>query len=417
MATFFISYTQEDYRGSRDQSHLSEFLEKFEAVLRSRSEKSGKAVVFIDRNIAAGDNWSQNIEEALRTCEIFFSVESPAYFQRPFCDKEWNAFRQRLAEYALTRKEQKLPPMHIRIPWVPISGRARALLPPEAETIQDARNSLGVHAESGLEPLFRGNKVAEYQDVLTKLVTSAMEARDNHVLPPAPDFNFSHVKRTFPFLLQNQSAIGKERAVGMGSKFLRLGIIAGSREEIAHLRGEVVDSYGDQSFEWQPFYPAVPKGIGPLVQEIAGAEGVASGYLQVEGDLRVQLGDAEKDGVIVIFLVDPWVLEPQFENWRSWLSHYDNMHYLTSCLLIPWPSDPQTRASKDRLLGEIRHVLRTAATREPRSFREAIKSRKGLESEVLKAIARARKNIVKNREVARKLPGSDVDLPGISGPG
>ena len=405
-ATFFFSYARYN-----QGAYLDKFVGELTSLLRNRAGRYEDDFVFFDRGIEPGADWSAQIREALRTCQIFFSLESPAYFQREYCGKEWSAFRKRLEAHSHAT-QRAVPSLLIRIQWMPLLESQLKSIPQAVQKIQDTRGDLGdLYAKKGFEHLLRLNLEREYQEALTRLVERVIDALEKHHLPPASEI---------PDLSEIESAFQcpeKPAAAGMASAGVRhvlIGVIAGAWEEVRSFR-QTHDSYGSEPEDWRPFHPTVTQRIGPIVQGVASDLDLTSIILQMDGTLPKKLHEAEGTRNLVVFLLDPWAL--RLDERRKHALAYDAKHCLNCSLLIPWPSDTQTRDHRAKLSDLVRAALARTSQREPGPYREEIDSLDRLKSELIKAITRATALVVEQGEVKRRAESNwAITMPLLSGP-
>jgi FxsC-like protein len=396
MAKIFFSYARVNY-----DAYLKTFADDLKRLLRSRIGGSAEDLFFLDRDsLESGSEWPQEIREALRTCRIFLSIESPDYFLSEYCGKEWKAFRQRLGKPA--------PPLHIRIEWIPVPKWQLEALPKAVQDIQHTRAVL----DRDFEHLVRADPGPPFQLALSKLVDLIMHAWGKAPLPPADEIpELSQIESAFRSPAQTGVP---QTATAKGIKHVRFGIIAGAQEEIRDFR-EHADGYGSDPLDWKPFHPGDPRPIAPFAQGVVAKLNLTSHFLGLEGDLQKELAEAEMARNLVIFLVDPWALEMQQH--EGLLRSYNDMHFLSS-LLIPWPSDPQTQSFRARLVELMRLILAKTALREPESYREEIDSLERLETELVKAITTATAHIVVDQaKITRSVESPrKMAMPLLTGP-
>lgn len=395
MATFFFSYA----RVNRDV-YLDTFENDLKRLLRSRIGGSAEDLFFVDReSLEPGSEWPQKLREALRTCRVFLSIESPDYFLSEYCGKEWSAFRQRLGKLA--------PHLHIRIEWLPLPKQQFEALPKAVQAIQDTRAKVG----KDFEHLTRAESEETYNKALSTLVDLIVDAWQKYLLPPADEIpELSQIESAF--LSPGQVVVPQIKAPGV--KHVRFGVVASGEEDVRGVR-EHTGSYGSDPLDWMPFHPDDSSPIGLFVQDVAVSQKLTSHFLGLDGDLQEELAEAEKARNLVIFLVDPWALEMQ--QYEELFRSYDRMHFLTCSLLIPWPNDPQTRSSREKLMDLVRAILAKTAIREPGSYREEIDSLDRLKSELVKAIINVTARIVDLADVTRRVETRrKMALPLLTGP-
>jgi FxsC-like protein len=403
--TFFFSYARHN-----QSPYLEVFTRDLATLLRGRTGRPDVDLVFIDREIEPGTDWTRQIREALRTCQVFFSLESPAYFQSEYCGKEWSVFRGRIDNHA--RALENAPSLHFRLPWMPLSDGQLKSIPSPIQKLQDARSVLGdPYTKDGFEYLIRRHLEPEYQEALTRLVDRVIEAMEKYPLPSAADIpDLGSVASAFA--LPQHLETGQNEVAGVGH--IRLGVIAAAAQELPGLRKNM-SAYGSGAIDWKPFFPAVGQRIGAIAQRIAASQDLTSDFLKVDDTLAVSLTQAEQARNIVVFLVDPWALE--ISGYHKYIRSYDEKHCLNCSLLIPWPSDDETQDRKTKLFDRMRAALARTAQREPGSYREEIDSLDRLESELIKAITNATARMIELVEVTRRIESNwAITMPLLSGP-
>src|SRR2546422_523635 len=92
---FFFSYARKDH---------GPYLERFFKELKERVARKGLfdedqgEVSFRDiDNIEPGEDWGQELADALAKCLTMVSIYTPWYFARPYCGKEFRIFLDRQA--------------------------------------------------------------------------------------------------------------------------------------------------------------------------------------------------------------------------------------------------------------------------------------------------------------------------------
>src|SRR5437588_6624007 len=91
---FFFSYARDDNK----DGYLSTFYSDLCTEIHSVTNLSEEEVGYLDlANNQLGDDWSERLKDALRTCKVLVSVCSPNYFNREYCGKEFQVCLDRQA--------------------------------------------------------------------------------------------------------------------------------------------------------------------------------------------------------------------------------------------------------------------------------------------------------------------------------
>lgn len=132
---------------------------------------------YFDRNIPVGDSWPTALANALGDCKVFLALVSPSYFSSEYCGKEWQAFWNRLADYADEHGEW--PNLIVPVVWVP---PAPGGWPERTREVQTMKGRLGdAYDTYGMRYLLQ-NPAEGYQKALVKIATTVIEAGRAHQL-------------------------------------------------------------------------------------------------------------------------------------------------------------------------------------------------------------------------------------------
>src|SRR5262245_44919752 len=118
---FFLSYARVDAhkieKGRRQPDPT------FEAFLDRLSQRvtqlTGEGPGFVDRNIEIGEDWRDDLAEALATSKTMVCLYSPSYFKSETCGKEMQVFLDRRRRY-IRENVGKKPANIIPVIWQPI---------------------------------------------------------------------------------------------------------------------------------------------------------------------------------------------------------------------------------------------------------------------------------------------------------
>jgi hypothetical protein len=128
---FLLSYAREDARVAEDDPESDPHFKAFLARLKLRVKQlTGVADSgFVDVNsIQPGQEWPDELAEALRTAQTMVCLYSPAYFASPHCGKEMQVFLDRRRNYVRANAGKK-PANIIPVLWQPVPWRIPKTLP------------------------------------------------------------------------------------------------------------------------------------------------------------------------------------------------------------------------------------------------------------------------------------------------
>ena len=128
---FFLSYARRDAKtgvaNPRPDPHFEAFLEKLnERVVQLTGTPNPG---FVDRSIIEpGQEWPDELAEALRTAQTMVCLYSPAYFLSEYCGKEMQILLDRRRNY-ISAYAGKKPANIIPVLWQPVPWRIPKTLP------------------------------------------------------------------------------------------------------------------------------------------------------------------------------------------------------------------------------------------------------------------------------------------------
>jgi FxsC-like protein len=202
-----------------------------------------------------------------------------------------------------------------------------------------------------------------------------------------------------------------------GPEYVQFVVVAGRADELKSIRANV-DPYGDECWQWRPYYPEFEKSVGPFVQGVVASENLASGWLQPTASLPEELERAKGKNIVVVVIVDVWTI--RLSSYHELMRKFDKRSFFNCAVLIPWNSqDGETEQNHDKLETALRVTFENKmASKDPRSFREGITSPEELDSELRDVLIEIRRRILETGEVFRKAVGESVIVqPQINGPG
>jgi hypothetical protein len=126
---FLLSYARTDAKidgaPPLPDVHFEAFLQRLNLRVTQLTGSAG----FVDRtDIRPGDDWPDELAEALRTAQTMVCLYSPAYFLSEYCGKEMQVFLDRRRNYMRAYAGKK-PANIIPVVWQPVPWRIPKTLP------------------------------------------------------------------------------------------------------------------------------------------------------------------------------------------------------------------------------------------------------------------------------------------------
>jgi TIR domain len=208
---FFLSYAREDAirieKGKRQRDPVFEdFIDRLnQGVMQLTGEGTG----FFDRHLEPGQEWPDEIAEALATAKTMICLYSPSFFKSGYCGKEMQVFLERRRIYIRTNPGKK-PSNIIPVLWHPVPWRIPKTLPDLQHKDDEVAVSEGVWHLGGSKKT-RGQLI-EIADTLAKRVRDAadltplsslaerprMGAIPSAFNPPLPPFPYFDMAKSGP---------------------------------------------------------------------------------------------------------------------------------------------------------------------------------------------------------------------------
>jgi TIR domain len=257
---FFLSYASNPV--------LKKFQERFyndlvEALIAERDSLNAEEeeIGFYDREgIQLGESWTQGLAEALRTCRVFIYIQSPSYFSKLWCGREWAVFRDRIDRWMQgPQAPQSRPPLMLPVLWKPAARN-----PPDAVAvdIQYGHREFGEEYEkNGLHTLmhirgFRDN----YKVFLSRLALRILEVADKYPLPHGDStrIDFESIPNAFEAgAPARQGLIGPmptPAGEAIGPRYVVFVYVVGTRVDLQNWR-RMLEAYADNGCDWRPYFP------------------------------------------------------------------------------------------------------------------------------------------------------------------
>jgi hypothetical protein len=122
---FFLSYAHPriGQQVGEPQQATRRFDKFFDGLAETVAElvglETGTDVGFMDRSMHPGETWSDELLQAVGTCQVCVALLSPRYVSRKWCAMEWSAFAQRRVIRRSDHKEVSRRPI-IPVKWAPM---------------------------------------------------------------------------------------------------------------------------------------------------------------------------------------------------------------------------------------------------------------------------------------------------------
>ena len=344
---FFFSYAhspQDDQGGTDPDVWVDKLYKDLCNHVKGLAElPRGASPGFIDRQLRQGDEWPDQLANALATCRVFVPLYSRRYFRSVHCGKEWFAFAMRRVNY----RSRNGGAVDAIIPalWIPLPD---GMLPKAASSVQynspDFDPLYGEHGFYGIMKVRRWRDIYdEAVYLLARRIVAASELR-----PPVP-----------PSLIPYDAlspAFGDSDDVGFGTgdKPLRITVVAPSRDDLPDGRDD--GYYGDDFSMWNPYYGDAVRPLAAHAAEVA----KSLSYTPTVGDLvqheaELMLREPPPSGPQIL-LIDPYAtLMPAS---REILHNLDALNLPWVQVVVVWSErDRQMRTESDRLTAALHGAL------------------------------------------------------------
>jgi len=391
-----MSYARADDQHG-DEELIREFYNSLKEAVSKRVQDQSPPVAYFDQaNLQPGDDWPDELANALCSCNTFLPIMTARYFTREYCGREWTIFDERRRGPGSAP-----PPLIIPILWVPpVEGP----LPEYATdlqvmfdpmTVQEATEQRNIkdYGQYGLEHVAKRKKTTHinaYDMIVVQLAVRIIEVTKKHPLQPLARAALPSLKTAsnrFATIPQAQPA---------------LAAAASGRANFAIVAASEV--------EWMPYAPKEPEPIGLIAQAVATEKRLIANWMPVGPGLVQLLEQAETANSVAVMIVDPWVVQ---HHYRDILQQFDKHQFRNCVVLIPWnKSDPTMQAARDVLLDQLRNVLsRNFEGRKETYFRPKIEDHASLRAEISCALSDLESLLAPYRQPARKTGESDHNQP------
>lgn len=379
---------------------MKRFQERFfddlvEALIAERDSLDAQKVRigFYDRDgIQLGDSWTHELAEALQTCRVFIYIQSPAYFSKLWCGREWAVFRNRIERWMQgSGVPESRPPLMLPVLWKPATRNPPATV---AVDIQYGHREFGeAYAQNGLHTLMNIARFRDdYNEFLSRLAQRILQVADTYPLPPGDlaRIDFESIPNAFEAsalagLIGPNVPVATPAREAVGPRYVVFVYVVGTRADLQNRR-RMLEAYADDGCDWRPYFPPHDRRVAWYAQHVVNDEDLNYEPLDLRPDLVQLLRNAEDENKIVILVVDSWTLN--CSKYRDLMSEFDRHQFRNCCVVIPWNDDEETLGQAETLKRNLQQVFsRQTHTR----FRFAITTPAALEAEFAAAINQARK--------------------------
>lgn len=409
MPYFFFSYARKDDRGGKDGGlgHLGKFYEDLEYEIGSLSKLSEEKIGFRDTSsIEPGEQWPEQLAEALNVSRVFIYMHSPTYFARPMCGKEWQVFRTRIDEYVEENQDcQARPCLMVPVLWIPT---VQVPVPDCVSNIQYSHEDFGdIYAQDGLYHMMRLSMFEDaYQRFLREFAKRIMQVAENTELPGLDTIpEIKDVENAFEEKTTPQDPDSKDSSGYSGPRCAQFVYVAGKKNELKTVRNNV-NAYGEEGGrDWKPYFPEVEEEIAIISQRVATDEKFYYEVFSLTNELTDMIQKSRDRNEVVVLIVDPWTLELEF--YSSVMQKYDNFDFFNCSLLIVFnDKDNETKMELPRLELTVKATFVAKSTHEKlMSFRSNVGGMKEFEEELAKTLRYVRNRIIKVSQNIRRVSG------------
>lgn len=356
---FFVSYARATRSLSVDEEDLKRFVKDLTNEVSQLDRPQTSEVAFFDTlNIETGNEWPDDLDEALRTSRVCVSLYSPGYFNSKWCGREFHVFRERRQKWLDHPSNQgKKAPVIRPVLWI----RTRNL-PGGVQAFQYTDDNYPkTYEQHGLRQMLRLSALRD--DYYRFLAELAQKIVDAATLAPMPDMPALDPLNDLPSAFDEAPDAATPAAVTGGVSKACFVFLASPKLQARGLR-QTLDSYGDtDGWGWRPYHPD-PEPVGALAQQIAGQMGLRFQELECTPDLPERLREAKKNHVPTVLIADAW--SACLSKFRNVLSEYDDLNLANCAVLVPWnENDTETITNREKLRQHLRNACPQKFTSPP----------------------------------------------------
>ena len=394
---FFVSHAR------ADKPFPTQFFNDLTDEVRRRGGPA-QGGFFDEQSIETGEEWQTRMQDALQGSRVLVTLQSPQCFNSAYCGWEWSIFRERQNQFvAKTPSVTRRPPIIVPIQWIPV---ALDEMPHEPKEVQFSDPGFPAeYAEKGLEYLLRLSRDA-YTKVVIQLAVRIVSLAKEHQLPPLDDFPpYSQISNPFrPSPLVAGGSGGPRR--------VRFVFAVAKQVEMAALRADGLEAYGDESDQWKPYFPARDE-VGLLAQNVATAEKLMFEMVELDEKLPDRVTETEAKNNILLLVVDPWTA--QLKDYQKVLGVYDTHLSRNSTVVIPWNmADGELQKAQSSVEAALKTVFSHSDLGDTRYFRHRISSLRQLQTELGRILYTIKMRIINEDGAAVRTAGAPTQKPTIS---
>jgi FxsC-like protein len=427
---FFLSYAHDDdmpkiYDDPKSDvkiGPIKKFYLDLCVKLRGRTALPENEIGFFDdKEIPLGTKWSQELSEAIQSSKIFVSIYSPTYFRKPYCGKEWTVFNLRKQAYAKAHGVEE-PALMIPVLWQKKLYVERDM-PDLLKKDQYTHGDFGEHyTRLGLADILSDKELREkyYEGFLANFSDKLINAVDPDLELPRleTDKPLEEIEPVFP-PATTDAAGPIEQPADANPRYVKFVFVVGREKEMREAKiRQRLEYYREKGGEWTPYLPDDSQQIDLLVQLVAiKRKFSAHGTIDLNDKLLDSLEEAKKNNQIVVIVVDSWSLKIQ--NYREWMSKFDERSFLNCIVVIPWINDDETAANRAELEKFVKASFPSWSRNRTSNFLNFIGPFKDpvtkLKEQLGKTLSKTKQKILDDAEVQRAISGGQAtDKPGIS---
>jgi FxsC-like protein len=387
---FFLSYARIDAKFGKDpdgKAYIERFYRDLAGELARKvstdTEVEPEQIAFFDqRSVGAGDTSMETVTAALQQSRILVCVYSLAYFKKPYCGKEFEYFRRRLAMWRAQHPRAGTPPTAI----IPIYWDPHAQVYEVVKTLPAAVSSVEIagpefnklYGDIGLNVLSRQKSTyndvykCSYGDAYDSFVMSLAQyiyekGKEAEAAPlPQLDNSSSIESMNEPFPVAPLPGATSQGAAALlkGPEYAKFFYVAASQGELAPDDSRL-QAYGSGGgLEWRPYYPAEPSKISALAQVVTGQRDITLRYEeQLDATIAEKLQETYDNNVIAVVVIDTWSL--RVKRYFDIVMKCDSVSYNNCVVLVVWNGDDQEVKKNKLLLEQMLEVAFPTKTKSP----------------------------------------------------
>jgi FxsC-like protein len=287
------------------------------------------SVGFMDQQIGLGNEWREDIAEALAKCRVFVPLYSRRYFKSEYCGKEWASFAIRVINEKARNPD--LPAAIVPALWVAVEDEN---LPGVAKDIQFNHHELGDrYGKEGFWGIIKLSRYRDaYQMAVDRLAKRIVDVADNVQVGTARRLDLGTV----------QSAFGNG---GSERNEMEFTVMAPDISSVPS--GRDASYYGARPRDWKPYLPEIRLPISDYAEGLTHCLGCDANV----GTISDHFENVD-DGMAApgLFIIDAWVTR-NLEA-RQQLLRFDELNHPWTSLLLPWSKDDEEIAGSEKELRE-----------------------------------------------------------------